>query len=51
MKKERTVEYDDLMSSVNVEALVEGERDRVIVECRVGRRVVLLDRRVSQPSN
>lgn len=37
------------MSSVHVEALVEGERDRVVVECRVGRRVVFLDRRMCQP--
>jgi hypothetical protein len=47
----RTVEYDNLVSSVDVETLVEGKRDRIVVERRVGRRIMLLDGCVCQPSN
>jgi len=37
------VQYDDLMSSVYIKTLIEGECDWIIVQCGVGRRVVLFD--------
>jgi hypothetical protein len=46
--KKLTIEDNHFMSRVDIEALTEGERDRVVDECRVGGRVMHSDGGVRQ---
>lgn len=44
-----TIENDNLVRRIHVQALAERERDRVIIQRRVRRAVVRRDRRVRKP--
>jgi len=42
--RKHTIQNNDLMRCIDIQALIEWERDRVIIQRRVGRRVVYSDR-------
>lgn len=45
---ERTVEHDDLMRRVDIEIVIERERDRIVIEGGIGGGVVGGNRRLSK---